>query len=125
MINKELDQQTKSDMQSILKDFPENFNGLGKLKNHQVKLHVDEKVKPVNVPQRPIPYHLRERAQKAIDTMIEEDVIEKHPENMPAPWISCAVIASKPNGDTRCFFYKKHWKVNQPECFLIFSDFQP
>ena len=55
----------------------------------------------MNVPQRPIPYHLRERAQKAIDNMVKEDVIEKHPENKPAPWISCAVIAPKPNGDIR------------------------
>ena len=88
-------------IQSILKDFPENFCGFGKLKHHQVKLHIDQSVKPVNVPQRLIPYHLRERAQKAIDTMVKEDVLEKHPQNKPAPWISCAVIAPKPNGDIR------------------------
>ena len=55
----------------------------------------------MNVPQRSMPYHLRERAQKAIDTMVKEDVIEKHPENKPAPWIFCAVITAKPNGDIR------------------------
>ena len=48
-----------------------------------------------------IPYHLTECAQKAINTMVKEDVLEKHPENKPAPWISCAVIAPKPNGDIR------------------------
>ena len=58
-------------------------------------------MKPVNVPQRLIPYHFREHAQKAIDTMVKEDVIEKHPENKPAPWISCTVIAPKPYGDIR------------------------
>ena len=78
----------KSDIQLILKDFPQNFSGLRKLKHHQVKLHVDQNVKPVNIPQRPIPYHLRERAQKAIYTMVKEGVIEKHPENKPAPWMS-------------------------------------
>ena len=55
----------------------------------------------MNVPQRPILYHLRERAQKAIDTMVKEDVIEKHPENLPAPWIFCAVITPKPNEGIR------------------------
>ena len=45
-------------------------------------------LKLVNVPQRLIPYHLRECAQKAMDTMVKEDVIEKHSENKPAPWIS-------------------------------------
>ena len=86
----------------ILKDdFPENFPGLGKLEHHQVNLHVDLNVKPVNVLQKPIPYHLRECAQKAINTMVKEDVIEKHLENKPAPWISCAAITPKPNGDIR------------------------
>ena len=33
--------------------------------------------------------------------MIEQDVIEEHPANQPAPWISCAVIAPKANGDIR------------------------
>ena len=101
MINKYLEDHKKSDTQSILKDFLDNFFGLGKLKHHQVKLHVDQSVKPVNVPQRPISYHLEEHAQKAIYTMVKEDVIEKHPENKPAPWISCTVIAPKPNGDIR------------------------
>ena len=55
----------------------------------------------MNVPQRPIPYHLRERAKKAIGTMVKEDVIEKHPENKQAPWISCAAITPKPNEDIR------------------------
>ena len=41
MINKDLEDHKKRDIQSILKDFAENFSGLGKLKNHQVKLHVD------------------------------------------------------------------------------------
>ena len=57
-------------------------------------------LKPVNVPQRLIPYHLRECAQKAMDTMVK-DVIEKHSENKPAPWISNTVITPKPNGDIR------------------------
>ena len=33
MINKHLEDHMKSDIQSILKDFPENFSGLGKLKH--------------------------------------------------------------------------------------------
>ena len=101
MMNKHLEDHKKSDIQSILKDFPKHFSGLGKLKTHQVKLHVDQSVKHINVPQRPIPYPLRERAQNAINTMVKEDVIEKHPENKLGPWISCAVITPKPNGNIR------------------------
>ena len=63
-------------LQSALKDYPDNFNGLGKLKHHQVKLHVDPKKKPVALPPRTTPYHLEERVEKAIEKMIEDDVIE-------------------------------------------------
>ena len=33
--------------------------------------------------------------------MVKEDVIKKHPENMPSPWISRAAITPKPNGDIK------------------------
>ena len=33
--------------------------------------------------------------------MIKDDVIELHPENKPAPWISNIVIAPKPGGNIR------------------------
>lgn len=35
-----------------------NFEGLGKLKNHLVKIYSDDKIKPIAVPQGVIPYHL-------------------------------------------------------------------
>ena len=33
--------------------------------------------------------------------MIEEDVIEEHPMNEPAPWVSCPVIVPKTDGAIR------------------------
>ena len=37
----------KEALQAILQKCPQNFEALGKLKNHQVKLHVDPTIKPV------------------------------------------------------------------------------
>ena len=88
-------------LQKILADFPENFTDLGKLQHHQVKLHMDPNAKLVIVPPRITPYHLKDRVNKAIKDTIEQDVIEKHPNNQQPPWISCAVIAPKANGDIR------------------------
>ena len=34
----------------ILQYYPENFQGLGKLRDHQVKLYTDNTVKPIAVP---------------------------------------------------------------------------
>ena len=88
-------------IQDIISKYPENFEGLGKLKNVQVKLHVDEKVKPITAPPRPIPYHLQERVDKVIEGMIAQDVIEEHPTDEPAPWISNCQIAPKSDGSLR------------------------
>ena len=75
------------DIASIIQPYPDNFKGLGKMKNYQVKLYSDENVKPVAVPPRAIPYHLRARVADFID-MIKDGVSEEHPNNEPAPWMS-------------------------------------
>ena len=63
------------DIEIILSNYnPHNFKGLGKLKDCQVKLYTD---KPVVVPPRVIPYHLEQRANDAIQKMLNEGVIEK------------------------------------------------
>ena len=99
MINKET--KNKEKLQSILLKYPNNFKGLGKLKDYEVKLHVNPEIKPINVPSHSFPYHLQERAQKVIDKMIEDGVIEEHPHDEAAPWISNAVLAPKDDGSVR------------------------
>ena len=86
---------------NILQKFPQNFQGLGKLRNHQVKLFTDESVKPIAVPPRTAPFHLKARINEAISKMEADGVIEQHPPNEPAPWVSCAVVVPKPNGEIR------------------------
>ena len=88
-------------IQNIISKYPENFQGIGKLKDVQVKLHVDEKIKPILASPMPIPYHLQERANNIIQDMISQDVIEEHPTDTPAPWISNCVISPKPDGSLR------------------------
>ena len=61
MIQKSIGKDNQDRIQKVLSDFPGNFSCLGKLRHHQVKFHIDPSVKPVAVPPRPTPYHLRER----------------------------------------------------------------
>ena len=83
MINEAASSKEKSrffnDINHILAKYPQNFKGLGKLKDYQVKLFTDSSIKPVAVPPRVIPYHLRARAYDSIKEMIRDDVIEEHP----------------------------------------------
>ena len=100
MIDKSVSNDEKDPLQKVLLNCPEHFsNPLGKLRHHQVQLHVDQSVKPVVVPPRTITYHLKARAEKVIQEMLHEDVIEVHPTNQPAPWVSGAVIVPKPKTD--------------------------
>ena len=52
--------------QDLLEEYKECFSGVGKLKNSQTKLHVDEKVAPFAQKLRPIPFGLRERPRWSI-----------------------------------------------------------
>ena len=66
----------KTDLQTILSKFPENFQRVGKLKNHQIKLHLNTNDKPVVSPQRTVPYHLQDRVDQAINEMIKNDALK-------------------------------------------------
>ena len=96
-----IESDDKESLQKILSNYPENFSGLGKLKDYKAKLHCKDDVKPVNVPAHTFPYHLQQRAQAAVDDMIKQDVIEEHPPNQPAPWVSNAVVTPKDDGSVR------------------------
>ena len=91
----------QTELQTILSKFPENFQGVGKLKSHQIKLHLNTNDKPVVSPQRTVPYHLQERVDQAINEMIKNDVIEEHPSHEPAPWISNTVVTPNSDGTLR------------------------
>ena len=102
MIDSNLSGKDKEDIQSILTNYPENFqNKIGKHTSYQVKLHVDSSVKPIVTPPTPTPYHLVKRIERVIDEMLKNDVIEEHPTNQPAPWVSRAVIVPKSEGGLR------------------------
>ena len=71
------------------------FQGLGKLKDREIKFHVDESIVPVAQSPRRIPFHLRDQVAKELDRLEKMDVIEKV--EGPTPWISNLVVAPKPN----------------------------
>ena len=52
------------------------------------------------MPPRLFPYHLKERAEKAIEDMIQQGVIEEHPRDEPAPWVA-SVLAPNDDGSLR------------------------
>ncbi|KAK3105801.1 hypothetical protein FSP39_006028 [Pinctada imbricata] len=80
--------------QNIEDDFPHLFKGIGRLKNRQVKLHIDKDIQPVAQKARKTPFHLREKVKAEIDDLLKRDIIEKV-EGEPTPWVSPIVTPPK------------------------------
>ena len=93
--------QTKDKrIQEIIQEYQCVFQGEGKLKNTQVKLHIKDTVQPVIQPQRRIPYHLRKAVSKELEKLQDEDIIERV-KDQPTPWISPIVCTPKKDGSIR------------------------
>ena len=91
----------KQVLHDVLQQYPSVFKGVGKMKNYTVKLLAQENSKPVAEPPRRIQYHLVNRVREALNEMMENDVIEEHPQGEHAPWTSNVVVASKDDGEIR------------------------
>ena len=84
----------------IRRKFADVFAGVGKLKNYQLKLHVDKTVQPIAQPVRRLPFSLREKVEKKLDELLEKEIIEEV-SNTPTTWLSPVVVVPKPDGDIR------------------------
>ena len=89
----------KTANQDIYRNYDELFQGLGKLKNHQVKIHTDPDVRPVIQQVRRLPFSLRSKVENKLKELLREDVIEQV--DGPTPWVSPIVVVPKPSGDIR------------------------
>ncbi|XP_014666499.1 PREDICTED: uncharacterized protein K02A2.6-like [Priapulus caudatus] len=79
---------------SITNEFRDRFEGIGKIKNVQVTIHIDKGVQPVVQQHRRIPFHLRKKVEAELERLEKLDIIEKIDD--PTPWVSPIVVAPKP-----------------------------
>ena len=84
---------------SIFEKFPGCCEGIGKLKDFQLKVPIDPEIPPVAQPIRLVPYHLRDKLSTKLDEFVELDIIEKV--SGPSSWVSPVVVVPKPSGDIR------------------------
>jgi len=86
-------------LEQLTREYPKVFQGIGKLKNYEVKLHIDTTVVPVAQSARRIPFHLRKKVSAELKKLETQGIIEKV--EGPTPWISPLVVIPKRNGDIR------------------------
>jgi len=72
------------------------FEGVGKLTDYQVKIHVNKQVNPVVQHPRRVPFSLREKVKSKLHESEQLDIIEKV--KGPTPWVSPIVVVPKPSG---------------------------
>ncbi|CAF1038215.1 unnamed protein product, partial [Brachionus calyciflorus] len=95
-INSVESKRSDPEKDKIIKKYPLLFSKkIGLLKEHQVELHIDESVKPIQQKLRPVPFHMRPLVEAEILKMLEEDIIE--PIKGPTPWVSPIVPVPKPD----------------------------
>ena len=94
-----LGQQVNSVDTALRVKFKECFEGIGKLKGYQAKIHVDPEVLPVAQNPRRVPFSLREKLELKLKELQEADIIEKV--EGPTPWVSPVCVVPKPSGDIR------------------------
>ncbi|XP_072018807.1 uncharacterized protein [Amphiura filiformis] len=88
----------KPDLQkpkSLCFHMEDRFEGIGKLKGTQAKLHIDDSVVPVAQPHRRIPFHTRKKVEAEVKKLQDLDIIEPV-KGDPTPWISPIHVVNKP-----------------------------
>ena len=85
--------------EDVFQKYKSYFEGLGKLKDLQLSIPIDPRVKPVVQSMRRVPLSLRDKLEKKVDELVDLDVIEKA--GGATPWISPVVVVPKPNGGLR------------------------
>ena len=90
---------TLQSKEAIMSDCKQVFDGAGKLKDYQVKLHVNPNATPVAQPVRRTPFSLRDKVKRKVEEPVSMDIIE--PVNGLTPWVSPAVVVPKQNDEIR------------------------
>ena len=87
-------------IKKIVQENDEVFTGkIGEYNGGQVQIIIDTSVNPVVQKSQPIPHNMSERAKRKVEQLLQQDIIEKVPENEARTWISPPVIAPKPDSN--------------------------
>ena len=90
---------TLQSKEAIMSDCKQVFDGAGKLKDYQVKLHVNPNATPVAQPVRRTPFSLRDKVKRKVEEPVSMDIIE--PVNGLTPWVSPVVVLPKQSDEIR------------------------
>ena len=85
--------------QDVRDKYPSVFEGVGKLRGRQVRLHINDNIPAVAQPLRRTPYQLKDKVEKKVQELLDLDIIE--PVKGPTPWVNPVVVVPKAKDDIR------------------------
>ena len=86
---------------ALEKQYPQLSIGIGKLKNFEVNLHVNETVRPLVQPHRRVPFYLQKQVEDVLQLLLAQYIIERAGGDEPTPWTSPVVTPLKPKDPTK------------------------
>ena len=122
------DHHTLLAYEQLVQQYPNLFKGIGKLKNVEVKLHIDQTVPPVAQPARRIPFHMRKHVAAELNSL------RKTRDNWESRWTYSTDISFGHNSqdEWRCSivcWYENGKQGNQsrttPESYSRWPDSHP
>ena len=87
------------EIKKIIDEHKEVFQGIGKLKDFQLKLHVDPNAPPVQQSFRRIPFHTRKKVEDELFRLEALGIIERV--EGPTTWVNQMVVTERSNGRVR------------------------
>lgn len=114
-----IDRVNLDSMESVKRQFPELFEGLGKLQEEfEISLKPDAKPFSLSTPRR-IPLPLVSKVKQELERMENQDVISRV--EQPSDWCAGMVVVPKPNGAVRIYvdLTKLNSAVNRERYILL------
>ena len=104
---------------NVSEQLPRLFaDGVGKISDIKIKLHIDPSVQPVSQRHRRIPFHVRKDVEAELDRLEKLDIIEKV--DGPTPWVSPIVVVPKADGGVRlCIDMREPNKAIKREKYIM------
>ena len=105
---------------NVFQRYPSLFTGLGKMKNVEVKLHIDGNVSPVHQTHRRISFYQCKSLETCVESLLQQDIIE--PAVGPTLWLSPIVLVPKPKqpgGVRLCVYMREANKAISRERHLL------
>ena len=89
-----------TEVSKILQRFSKVFTGIGSLVDFEADILLDPEAKPFFHRARPIPIHLRQKAEERLKKFVEQKVLRPLPPGVPVKYCSTLFVIPKPNKPT-------------------------